>query len=308
VRSERIVALLKSIAFPSRATVDDFSADEPARQRIERARLLRSAALDDFADQELRYAARHGVRPVPLAMELAEAAQRAGEPDRALRYIKGMVPGYLGIPTSHGPRRFWELAFPLPYREPLERYAEQRSLDPYLLAGMIRQESEFNKEAVSRADARGLTQVMPRTGRELSRKVGMKRFTTRMLFNPEVNLRLGTFYFRTLGNSLDGNWEATLAAYNGGKSRVDRWLQWGPFREPAEFIESIPITETREYVMVVQRNGEIYRRLYENQPAPVSSSVTPAKPTAKAKGTNDASKNVRRSGSKSKRAPAVPKR
>jgi soluble lytic murein transglycosylase len=149
---------------------------------------------------------------------------------------------------------------------------------------------------------------MPRTGRELSRKVGMKRFTTKMLFDPEVNLRLGTYYFRTLGNSLEGNWEATLAAYNGGKSRVDRWLQWGPFREPAEFIESIPITETREYVMVVHRNGEIYRRLYGNQPAPVISSVSSAKPTAKAKGTNDASKNVRRSGAKSKRAPAVPKR
>jgi soluble lytic murein transglycosylase len=83
-----------------------------------------------------------------------------------------------------------------------------------------------------------------------------------MLFTPDTNLKIGTFYLKALSNQLQGKWEATLASYNAGKSRVTGWLAAGTYREPAEFVESIPFSETRVYVESVLRNAEVYRRLY----------------------------------------------
>jgi soluble lytic murein transglycosylase len=130
------------------------------------------------------------------------------------------------------------------------------------VAALIRQESEFNPKALSRARAYGLTQVLPSTGREVSRKLKMRRFNAAMLYQPDVNLRIGTWYLRAMLDQLQGRWEPTLASYNAGKSRVVNWLRWSDFREPAEFIESIPFNETRNYVQSVLRNADIYRRLY----------------------------------------------
>jgi soluble lytic murein transglycosylase len=168
----------------------------------------------------------------------------------------------LSIPLEAAPERFWRVAFPLPYRVPLETYSRARSIDTFTLAALIRQESEFNPRAISSARAYGLTQVLPSTGRQLSRTAGVRGFTPAMLFEPETNLKLGTLHLKSLLEQHGGRWETTLAAYNAGKSRVDRWLTWGEYREPAEFIETIPFTETRDYVQIVLRNADIYRRLY----------------------------------------------
>jgi soluble lytic murein transglycosylase len=103
---------------------------------------------------------------------------------------------------------------------------------------------------------------MPSTGRQLSRKLGIRGFRTSMLFSPDTNLKIGTYYLKALSDQLDGRMEATLASYNAGKSRVTGWLSANNFREPAEFIESIPFSETRGYVQSVLRNAEVYRKLY----------------------------------------------
>jgi soluble lytic murein transglycosylase len=160
------------------------------------------------------------------------------------------------------PEKFWRLAFPMPYRKALEEYCRAQMLDPYLMAALIRQESEFNPNAISRANARGLAQVMPGTGKQLSRKLGIPRFRTAMLFTPDTNLRLGTFYLKQLSDELQGKWEAALASYNAGKSHVTTWLAAGNYREPSEFVESIPFSETRAYVQSVLRNADVYRKLY----------------------------------------------
>jgi soluble lytic murein transglycosylase len=106
-------------------------------------------------------------------------------------------------------------------------------------------------------------QVMPATGRELSRSLKLGRFRTSLLTDPGYNIRMGTFYFRSLLDAVAGSTEAALASYNGGKTRVDDWLTWGPFSEPAEFVETIPISETRTYVQAVLRNAWMYRRIYQ---------------------------------------------
>jgi soluble lytic murein transglycosylase len=84
-----------------------------------------------------------------------------------------------------------------------------------------------------------------------------------MLFDPGINLKLGTYYLRSLLDAHDGRWEVTLAAYNAGKTRTDLWQSWYNYREPAEFVETIPFSETRGYVQAVLRNADVYRRLYD---------------------------------------------
>lgn len=230
------------------------------QSRIERSRLLRSAGLTDLADSELRYGARTDCQSPLIGLELAAAAEA---PHQAMRIMKSLSPEYLSLSTPAAPRKFWELLFPMPWREDLLQTAAQRELDPYLLAGLIRQESEFNPKAVSHAKAYGLTQVRPGTGRQYARKAGVPRFTTAALYQPAINLKIGSQILRSMLDAQGGKVEQTLASYNAGPRRVVEWMAWSTYREPAEFVESIPFTETRDYVQAVLRNAEMYRRLYQ---------------------------------------------
>ncbi|MBM3775475.1 MAG: tetratricopeptide repeat protein [Acidobacteria bacterium] len=250
---------LTTVAFPERLLDSDSRPTPATLRRIERARLLRSAGLAEWAESELRFGARHDGQPRLLALELAAAASA---PHQALRLMKSTAPNYLAADLRRAPAEFWERLFPLPYREDILRSSRLAGLDPFMVAALIRQESEFNPQAVSRANARGLTQVMPSTGRQLARRLKIRRFNNRLLFEPATNLRLGTLYLRGLLDEWGGRWEQALASYNAGATRVEEWLGWGDFREPAEFVETIPFTETREYVQSVIRNASIYRQLY----------------------------------------------
>ncbi len=228
--------------------------------RIERSRLLRTAGLYELADNELRFGARTDGQPALLAMEMAGSAEAAYQ---GLRMMKSLASDYLNLPLANAPEKYWELLFPLPYKDALVANAKANQLDPYLVAGLIRQESEFNPQALSRANAYGLTQVKPDTGRQYARRAGVAVFTNRLLFQPATNLKIGTTVLRSMLDHNGGNLEQTLASYNAGPRRVAEWLMWRNYREPAEFVESIPFTETREYVQAVLRNADIYRRLYQ---------------------------------------------
>jgi soluble lytic murein transglycosylase len=263
---------LAGIVFPPRQA-PNFQPSPATSVRLRRARLLASAGLDDLAASELRFGAKTDGQPHLIGLELAELADRQNAPERAIRYIKQFAPNYLLFDKESAPEKFWKLAFPLPFRDSLERYSREHGLDPFVVAALIRQESEFNSKVVSRAHAYGLTQVLPITGRELSRRLNIRPFRPDMLFTPDINLNIGTYFLRSLLDRLKGRWEATLASYNAGPSRVVRWLTWGDFREQAEFVEIIPFDETRTYVQSVLRNADIYRRLYG--PQQVAAKTTP---------------------------------
>ena len=259
--SAETAQFLSAIKLPS-PPIENFQPNALTRQRIDRAHLLAEAGLDDFAEGELRFGARVDGQPQVMALELAQLATDRQSPDQGIRYIKHYAPDYLSMAPDAAPEKFWRLAFPMPYRKQLEELCRPLALDPFLVAALIRQESEFNPRAVSHSNARGLTQVMPATGRQLSRTLGIQGFRTSMLFTPDTNLKIGTYYLKALSDQLEGKWEAALASYNAGKSRVLAWLAAGNFGEPAEFVESIPFNETRGYVESVLRNAEVYRRLY----------------------------------------------
>lgn len=229
---------------------------------LERGRLLFDLGLADLAESELVTADYRKPDAHWIGLELARQKDEGDEFHRSLRYMKRYGFGYLRIPFEAMPRTYWEKLFPLPYASQLRSRAAPHGLDPYLVAGLIRQESEFNARAKSRAGALGLMQIMPPTGRGLARRVGVGKISNRQLYNPDLSLRLGTLHFKTVLQRFNSQLEYTLAGYNAGEHRVDTWLAWEDFSDPEEFAESIPFSETRGYVQAVIRNAAVYRHLY----------------------------------------------
>jgi len=241
----------------------DFSATVPnpaTKLRIERGRLLMQAGLPDVADTELRFGAKsEDEQPHLLAMELAGSMPT---PFHALRIMKSFSADYLALPFDKAPLKFWQMLFPLPYQSDVVRNSKSHDLDPYSVAALIRQETEFNPAAHSPANAYGLMQLVPATGRQMAREQGVRLASTNTLLEPSVSIQLGTHYLREQLNTWGGDWVQTLAAYNAGPTRVRRWKSSITYSEPAEFVESIPFTETREYVQAVLRNADMYRTIY----------------------------------------------
>lgn len=258
-----MVDFLESVHWPPRPEFPSFTPGETAQSRIDRAQLLDKTGLTDFAENELKFGAQNdGEQQNVYAFELAKSAAARNAPDQAMRYIKIYAPGYLYMPLDQAPVPFWELAFPIPYRISIEQRSHEQHLDPFLVAALIRQESEFNAKVISHANAYGLMQLLPSTGRGLARHCGIRRFSAVQLLIPDRNIQLGTYYFRNLLDSYGGQTEIALASYNAGPGRANLWRTWGPFREPGEFIETVPFHETRGYVQIVLRNVDLYRRLY----------------------------------------------
>ena len=163
--------------------------------------------------------------------------------------------------------RAWDLTlarvvYPFPYRELVTARAEELGLDPFLLAGIIRQESAFVPAIVSAAGAVGLMQVMPATGRELAGRIGPRGFRTETLETPELNVHLGTRFLADMIKRYDGDIPLVLSAYNAGPTRANRWRLLPEAEDPLRFTERIPFAETRGYVKNVTRNWALYRWLY----------------------------------------------
>lgn len=251
--------VLALIPAPAPAPVLDAPMPPVAEEQWKRAQALRGVALDQFAEAELRAA--HAATGAPrLLLEAAQAAQDAGRYFPSVAAARQAFPQLEARQMEEVPEEIWQLVYPLPYGASIERFAARAKLDPMLVAGLIRQESAFQREAVSRAGAIGLMQVLPGTGRRLARKLKLG-YSRAQLTQPDYNLRLGTAYLVDLIQQF-GTVEKALAAYNAGEERVVLWQAEREFEEPAEFVQSIPFSETREYVQVVLRNAELYRRLY----------------------------------------------
>ena len=161
---------------------------------------------------------------------------------------------------SEVPRDVWLAAYALPFNGAIRHWSAKSKLDPMLVAGLIHQESAFSPEARSSANALGLMQLEPETARRIAKQAKV-RYSQARLFEPDYNVRLGTIYLANLRQQFDGV-EMAVAAYNAGEDRVAAWTAGQTYREPAEFVDSIPFTETRDYVEIVTRNADIYRKLY----------------------------------------------
>ena len=253
-------ALLERVP-PLKAGSKVVASDPPADDlHVQKAQLLENGGLVDFAVREIQATA--NVQDGNWALgETARLYQDSGRYDRAIEVMKRGVPNYFAVDVPELPRAYWEALFPKAYWGDLKRFSAQNELDPYLVASLIRQESEFNPNAISHANAVGLMQLLPGTGKKVAKDVKLHHFNASQLYTPAVNLQLGTRYFKTMVDKF-GSFEYALAAYNAGSDRVEDWLSQGKYRDPQEFVESIPFTETREYVQAILRNANVYKQLY----------------------------------------------
>ncbi|MGO9647718.1 MAG: transglycosylase SLT domain-containing protein [Terriglobales bacterium] len=246
-----------SINLSDKLTSDEVPSDN---LRVQKAELLANGGLLEFAVRELRAAAEQG-KGNWLAVEIARLYEDAGRYDAAIETLKHAAPNYFALDLPSLPRPYWEGLFPKPYWSDLKRYSSSNALDPYLVASLIRQESAFNPNAVSRANAVGLMQLLPKVGKSVAKQEKLRKFNPQQLFTPAINMQLGTRYFRIMVDKFE-SFEYALAAYNAGSDRVQDWMGQGKYRDPQEFVESIPFTETREYVQNIMRNANVYRQLY----------------------------------------------
>jgi soluble lytic murein transglycosylase len=237
-------------------------AEPPADDlHLQKAQLLGNGGLIDFAVRELQAAA-SADKGNWGPSETAQLYIDTGHYDRAIEVMKKNVPSYFAVDIPTLPRAYWEALFPRPYWNDLKRFSLANGFDPYLIASLIRQESEFNPLAVSRANAVGLMQLLPHTGKTVAGQVRLAHYNASELYTPAVNMQLGTHYFRGMVDRFGGSFQYALAAYNAGSDRVEEWLGQGKYRDETEFVESIPFTETREYVQAIMRNASVYRQLY----------------------------------------------
>ena len=226
-----------------------------------KARLLANAALNEYIAPEIQ------ASPTSSqwgALAQAEIFSSYGETTRALQSMKHSGLSFFALPLDEVPTIYWKLLFPQPYWNALMEDSQKNNLDPYLVASLIRQESEFNAGVVSPANAWGLMQLLPSVGKSMAKKQGVRGFKPNDLLNPDVNLRLGTANLKMVLDRFGGQPEYALAAYNAGDVPVRQWMASGDYKDIPEFVESIPYTETRDYVQAILRNREIYRALYDS--------------------------------------------
>ena len=254
------VAETAALASVRHLEVPDLTDVVPANDpHVIKAKLLANAALNEYIAPEIAAAPGSGEWG---ALAQAQIYASYGEVTRTLQSMKKSGIPFFALPVKEVPTSYWRLIFPQPYWSDLVTDSERNGLDPYLVASLIRQESEFNAGAVSGAHAYGLMQLIPSTGKENAKKEGMKHFDTAELLNPSINLELGTRNLRSVLDRFGGQPEYALAAYNAGETPVRQWMASGDYKDLPEFVESIPYSETREYVQAILRNRELYRQVY----------------------------------------------
>jgi len=196
-----------------------------------------------------------------VVLWVARLLNSSGEFHRALSLIQMFFSDVLDRGGPDIPSAFWEIAYPggfLPFAKTLPL----QGIDPHLVTAVIREESAYNPLAISTAGALGLMQVMPHTGQKIAAQVGSDGFSRERLFDPCYNIRFGSWYLGHLAEKFNHNLVYAIAAYNAGPDIVTKWIQQFGYREQDEFIESIPYTETRQYVKKVLRSYRQYGKIY----------------------------------------------
>jgi soluble lytic murein transglycosylase len=153
-------------------------------------------------------------------------------------------------------------SFPLHYKEYILKYSNENNLDPYLVTAVIRTESNFNSDALSRKDAKGLMQIMDDTAKWIAQRLKIKKFKTEDIFDAETNIKFGCWYLNNLREQFGENPELILAAYNGGRGNVKNWLNNKKYSKDGKSLQYIPFRETDRYIKKVRVTYNVYKYLY----------------------------------------------
>jgi soluble lytic murein transglycosylase len=225
---------------------------------------LLSVGLNREAMNELQYAQRVWGDSPQLQATIAVTHKRLGNVRAGINAMKRAYPQYLAAGGETLPAEILRIIFPVDFWPLLQKYAKERNLDPFVVAALVAQESNFDPVVVSHANAYGLMQILPSTGRSYARKLGVRPFSTARLKEAEINVRLGTQIFADEIRKYGGV-PFALAAYNAGGSRVVAWRREKPNLPQDEFIDDIPFPETQNYVKRILGTAEDYRSLYSSR-------------------------------------------
>lgn len=253
----------KAVANLKTVTVAAETAREKELERAERSDELSTIGLFDWAIDELIEAKKTANNSPKINMALARHYRWKGDNVNALLALAKSYPDYAQMFPEEMGREEWAIFYPLINWNEIKYWAGQRQLDPYQVAGLIRQESVFNPRARSGANAHGLMQLLVPTANSMAKKYVSKTsmVTPALLYDPPLNIELGTAYMKDQLAKF-GRIEYMAVAYNAGPNRVPQWRASLP-AEIDEFVEAIPFKETRGYVQGVIRNTAQYRRLYD---------------------------------------------
>jgi soluble lytic murein transglycosylase len=254
----RAVANLKTV------TVAEETAGPDADTRLVKADQLSNIGLDEWATKELAAASEKAPDSPKINLAIARIYRSDEENVRALNALRRSFPDYSQMKPEEMTREQWDVFYPLNYWDIIVQESRARSLDPYQVAGLIRQETVFITRARSGANAYGLMQVLVPTARLTARKYGVGReITVDSLFEPRLNIQLGTAYLRDQIDKF-GRIEYVAAAYNAGPGRAVAWKASLP-PDIDEWAEAVPFKETRGYIQGVVRNRLQYQRLYDDK-------------------------------------------
>ena len=176
---------------------------------------------------------------------------------------------------------YWDdlaLRFPMSYLDQVQSNADWQQMDPAIIFGLIRQESMLDKNAKSAVGARGLMQIMPETGQQIARNLNEPWQTENSLFNPDINIKYGAFYYKQLLTRFDGHFALAMAAYNAGPNRVVKWLPVDKTLPADIWIETIPYKETRKYVTSVLAYATIYQQRMQRNTLKITSFLFDVRP------------------------------
>jgi soluble lytic murein transglycosylase len=229
---------------------------------LRRLEILLAAGLDERAAREVRPLAGRAAS-LGTRLALGQLLLEAGQFQRAQRLVMDAHRAELTRAPTPGGEALWWLAWPTAFDQAVEPAAAANGIPAALVYAIMREESGYQPGALSVVGARGLTQIMPETGRRLASDLGAARFDPDELFVPERNLELGAFYLSRLVDRFDGRLSAAIASYNAGPEAVARWLASGAELEDDEWVEAIPYEQTRGYVKRVLRSLHAYRMLYD---------------------------------------------
>lgn len=216
------------------------------------------SAMRDALEEIRRNSRRENVRFTEALM--ADYHSAAGNKIPMYRSLRRAWPQLATVEQDSAPAYFLRMYYPLKYGDFIEEHSKERGLDPNLVRALILQESYYNPAAKSRVGATGLMQLMPPTAKEHAGRLRIP-FAVSRLENPEINIRLGTYHLKMLMDMFRGNTYFAVASYNAGQGNVLKWRRGAPSKPIDEFLESIPFSETRNYVKRVTMLRSAYTRL-----------------------------------------------
>ena len=248
---------------PARRDLPPTISGGPLPDNAELIRQLLGVGLYADAILEIRKIQRDTGTSPALDATIAYALGQQGELRPSINTMRRAYPQFMAQGGEALPRPILEMIFPVDHWNLIYKYSTAHRLDPFLMTALVAQESTFQADVRSAANAWGLMQVVPATGRRYASRMGIRPFSTSRLTDPETNVRIGMTYFADLVRMF-GDVAPALAAYNAGEHRVSQWLDERRGIDRDEFIDDIPFPETQNYVKRILGTAEDYRLLYSH--------------------------------------------